>query len=548
VSALYLSLLLGSPHASAQAPRLASPVLDESLLREHKLPVDGPALLDFFRKRTPDAETIHHFDQLLARCASDTYEERALATEELTQLGEAIRPLLVRVVHAPPADREVLHRATASLQALPADHSGALVMAAARQLARHKELGALRILLDYLPYASDDLVRQELQLAINNLATTTRTPALPAMLKDADPIKRAGAAEALARADADARVLASGCLTDANPRVRLQVALALADQAERAAVPVLTELLAVLPQDLAWSAQECLLRLVDDESDLPVVGGPLSPRQVANAWDGWWQKHGAKADLTLLSSKSSDQGRLLLTFSGSGVNNAKVVEFDAAKKPLWEIGGLRYPVDVQHIGKNRVLIVEYLGRRVTERDLKGNILWQHAATLPIAAQRLPGGLTFIACRQHLLVVDRHGREVFVYAHSGPSIQAAQRLRDGHMVVASAGGTCHILDPQGREVKNFRIGQLYTMGAGIDVLPGGRILVPLYAEGRVVEYDFDGNERWKATVVHPTAAVRLPSGNTLVVSQLQGRVVEITPEGNEAWSYAVEGRPWRARRR
>jgi len=92
--------------------------------------------------------------------------------------------------------------------------------------------------------------------------------------------------------------------------------------------------------------------------------------------------------------KTPEAGHVVLTCSGTGVKNAKIFELGPDKEVVWQIDGLRYPVDVQVLGKNRVLIAEYLGRRVTERDLKGTSL-DRAVPLPIACQRLPGGLTLL---------------------------------------------------------------------------------------------------------------------------------------------------------
>jgi hypothetical protein len=533
-----------------QAPRLASADLDEKLLREQQLPTQGPALLDFFRRRTPSPDVIRHFDELLARCGSDDYDERADATAVLMEMGEVIRPLLLRAVAQPPTDREVLHRAAACLAALPEYRDGAPAMATARLLAVHKPPGALAVLLDYVPFAPTEPVRQEVQLTLNALAAGDKPePVLLEALKDPDPARRAAAGEALARSGPAGKALAVALLRDLSPRVRLRLGVALAEAGERQAVPVLIALLAELPTDLGWAALDPLLRLADDEPPLPVLGGTQAPAQVAKAWRAWWEKAGGAVDLATLSARPPVLGQTLLTYAGTGLNGkGKVAALGPDKEILWQFEGLRHPVDVQTLGKGRVLVAEYLGRRVTERDTAGNILWEKAVALPVACQRLPGGLTFIGCRQQLIVVDRQGVEVFAFHYKGPSILAAQRLRDGQTVFVDAGGQCHLLDPQGNELKCFRVGQLYTMGGNVEVLPAGRVLVPLYYDNLVAEYDFDGNVLWKASVQRPTSAVRLPGGNTLVVCQPPSRVVEINADGEEVWAYTPDGRPCRARRR
>src|SRR5207248_139198 len=139
-------------------------------------------------------------------------------------------------------------RAVTSLAALPEDRDAAPAMAAARLLAAQKTDGALAVLLDYLPFAPNDLVRQEVQLTVNALAlgdAARHQPGLLQALQDADPFKRASAGEALTRAGPGGKTLAAPLLRDPNPHVRLQIALAFAELGERDAVQVLIDLLAV---------------------------------------------------------------------------------------------------------------------------------------------------------------------------------------------------------------------------------------------------------------------------------------------------------------
>ena len=97
------------------------------------------------------------------------------------------------------------------------------------------------------------------------------------------------------------------------------------------------------------------------------------------------------------------------------------------------------------------------------------------------------------------------------------------------------------------LKTFPVGQVQTYG-GIDVLPNGRLLVPHYTSGKVVEYDIDGKAVWEVNVQCPTSAVRLPNGNTLVASMFTMQVIEVDRTGKTVWQQKVDGRPWRARRR
>jgi outer membrane protein assembly factor BamB len=213
----------------------------------------------------------------------------------------------------------------------------------------------------------------------------------------------------------------------------------------------------------------------------------------------------------------------------------------------WKIEGLRYPLDAQVVGRNRVLVVEYLNRQVSERDFEGKVIWSKMVSLPIACQRLPSGNTFVASRRELTVVDRQGKVVFTYQPE-VSITAAQMMRNGHMVMITTGGTCIRVDGQGKQVNSFAAGPVYTMGGNIDVLPNGRVLVPEYRNNKVVEYTPEGKVFWEFAIPLPTSAVRLANGNTLVVSMMDQRVVEVNRQGQTVWEYRTEGRPWRALRR
>jgi hypothetical protein len=542
---LCLTFLLGP--AFAQAPPAE---YDEKLLRQHDLPTDGDGLLKLFRDRTPSAELTRRFGGLLARLNADSYDERKRATAEIVGLGAAARPLLQQVLDHPPADRETLRRVEKCLDALSAERDTQPLLAAVRLVAARKPKGAADALLAYVPFAENEIVREEVQRALDAVAFEAGEPdpRLVAALADREPAKRAAAAAALARGgDALTRRVAP-LLKDADPRVRLHVAVALTEAGHKPAVPVLIDLLGELPRRHAWIAQDVLLRLAEDADGLPpTLDGRHAMKDVVAAWRTWWRASQARLDLARLARPEREAGYTLIAHATNGLNGS-VAEYGPDGKRHWEVDGLRSPVDAEYLGRNRILVAEYYSRRVTERDTEGNILWEKAAVMPIGCQRLPGGDTFIACRNQLLIVDRDGRETFTYQHRPTSIMAARRLRDGRMVLVASGGICEVRDADGKLLHSFRAGQVRSLGASLDVLPGDRVLIPLANEGRVVEYDFDGQIHWQAKVASPVSAVRLANGNTLVCSQTPAAVVELNPAGEVLRRFAVSGRPWRARRR
>src|SRR5262249_17697150 len=197
----------------------------------------------------------------------------------------------------------------------------------------------------------------------------------------------------------------------------------------------------------------------------------------------------------------------------------RVLEVDANNKVRWEVNGLEFPLDVQYLPGDRILVPEYRGSRVTERTLKGEIKWQKSVNGPLMAQRLPNGHTFIATELQLLEVDRKGQEVFTFSFpSEEKIMKAMKLANHEIVCLTSGGRVVGLDGKGKELKSFSV-SLGTrlFGGRIHMLPNGRVLVPHNAENKVVEYDINGKEVWKVAIEQPVAATRLPNGNTLVTT-------------------------------
>jgi hypothetical protein len=520
---------------------------DEQTLREANLASDGPALVKYFCDRTLSREAQAKLAGTVRQLGTPSYRQREEASSALVKAGAVARPFLLDAAKS--ADLEIRRRAELCLRQIDHGRDLALAPAAARLLGRRQEPRAVAVLLDYLPFAPDVLTQEAVRDALVRLAAADGQPVLRGALHDALPLKRAVAAEALCRAGradghkADLLPL----LADADPRVRLRAGLGLLEAKQPEAVPVLIDLFGKLPLEETWAAEELLLRLAGDQAPKVALGRTAAPAFRA-AWAAWWKAHADTADLARLGEKGRTLGLTLITQMDLRTTAGSVYELGPDGKSRWRINGLRYPVDAQVVAHNRVLVAEYLDRRVSERDFDGKILWEKQVAMPIACQRLENGHTFIATRKELLVVDRMGREVFSYQPPAPGVNAARKLNNGDMVVITSSGQLLWLDPLGKERRNFYAGQVYTLGGNVDVLPNGRVLVPQYRNHKVTEYDLSGHVVWEARVQGPTSAVRLPNGHTLVATMTGQRVLELDQSGREVWQHAADGRPWRARRR
>ncbi|HXG12588.1 MAG TPA: HEAT repeat domain-containing protein [Gemmataceae bacterium] len=524
---------------------------DEQTLRDAKLATDGPALLEFFRKRTASDADPAKVKTLIRQLGDDSFEVRERASSQLVALGAPAVPYLREALKN--TDIEVVRRAEECLRRIGEGSSGALVDAAARLLAVRRPAGAAEVLLAYLPSAEDEIAAEEVRGALAALALRDgkAEPALVNALTDKLPVRRAAAAVALLKTGlAELRPAVEKLLEDPDHTVRLAVALALADARDKKAFPVLIELLDELPAEKTWLIQDLLYRLAGDQAPTTAPGSDaVSRRKYRDAWADWWAKQGEKSDLARLDPPQLHGYTMVIL-----LDQGRLMELDAKNRPRWQIEGLQFPLDAQLLPGERVLIAEQAGNKVTERNLKGEVLWQKQVPDPLVAQRLPNGNTFIATRTQLLELDRNGKEVFSHIPpAGELIMRAQRLPDGDLALVVSGGNGGAsrfvrLDPTGNSERYSFPVEVHTFGGRIEVLPNRRVLVPQMRNNRVVEHDPRGQIVWEITVDQPIVAVRLANGNTLVTCMAQQRAVELDRNGREVWEYKTTTRVTRAWRR
>jgi HEAT repeats/PQQ-like domain len=526
--------------------------VDEQVLRAARIPVDGPGLLEFFRKRTLSDEARARIQKLIAQFGSDTFSLREQASTELVSYGPGAVPLLRGVMHH--RDLEIRWRARQALRDIERDSDPEILVTAVRMLGRHKAAQTAQVLLAYLPHAEDISVVDEVCLALASAAVRDgkADPVLVQALTDKLAVKRGVAAAALCRAGCpEQRSAVRRLLRDPDPLVRLRVASTLLEARDKGAVPVLIALLIQLPRAEAERVEEMLVLLAGERAphgDLD--GNDIARRRYRDAWDTWWVFHGANLELDKVEGLSRPLGHTLIAQIDLHGSGGRVLEIGAGGRTCWQIEDLQFPIHACEIDSQRVLITEYDGRRVTERNHKGEILWQKQVnSIPLSARRLANGNTFIVTRNRIYEVDRKGDEVWTLNHHRGRIASACCLRDGGVCVLYSSGEFLRLDHAGKVVKSFRFGGiLLSIGTHIQVLPNGNVLVPFYSGNRVVEYDSEGKQVWSVQARRPTCVQRLPNGHTLISSRLSDLIVEVNRKGKELWTHRCEGRPMHLQRR
>ncbi len=554
--ALFLSLILFSGLTTtflyaADPDRVAE---DELLLKNFKRSTEGAALLDSFRQATPQPDDRRRLSLLVKQLGVSSFRAREKASAELVAFGPRAVPLLREALKD--RDPEVVRRARDCLRQLESAEARRgvseteLLLATARLIAVRRPAGAVEVLLAHVPFAAEESVREEISRTLGTVAFREGKPdpALLRALTAPEAPVRASAGAALARAGGqNQRTTIRKLLKDPSPEVRLRVGLALTHTGEKEAIPVLIDLLGELAPESAQAIEELLQRVAQDRSPQVALGTDADSRQKCRtAWARWWHDHGGSLKLGSLTEERALLGYTLIVTPDAG----SIVELDRTGKPRWEMRGLRSPFFAQVLPGERILTAEYAGR-VTERNTKGEILWEKQVALPVQCQRLPGGKTMIVTVDRLLEVDAQGDDHTLYARSGKgsSLVAARRLRTGDYLVVESDGTCLRLDARGKERRRFSVGSISNNC--LDVLPNGHLLVPHFFNGKLTEYSAEGKVVWEVELPSSFSAQRLPNGHTLVACHSPARVVELDRAGKVVWERKAESpnfRPWFVSRR
>jgi hypothetical protein len=510
---------------------------------------DGPKLLDEVRKRILRDADRPKVQALVKQLGDDSFLMREKAQTGLLEMGTAVVPILRQAAQDP--DVEISTRAMKLLTLIEKNKDAPIPPVTLRLVAFRKPVGAAEALLSLVPFVEDESTQDELQDSLNALAYPEgkADPVLVAALKDKMPQLRGAAAEALCQPGAvDQQAVVRKLLQDPEATVRLKVALALAYVRDRAAIPHLITLLGELPQEQSTPAEEYLTQLAGERAPVVAAGNdPAGRKKRQEAWAAWWKEQGPKVELLAWNKSVMREhyyGYTLIALP----QNGQLIELGTDGKQRWQLTGLSNPMDFQVLPGNRVLVAEASAGRVTERNMKNEIVWQKQANYPVGCQRLSNGHTFIVTRNQLLEVDRSGKEVFTLNRNSHDIMAARKLRDGQIVMVSQ-SACHRLDANGKELRNYQL----PNGVGtyyIDISAKGNVLLAQPWMNKVYEHDPEGKVIAEINMNQPWSAFRVPNGNTLVTSQMNWppKVYEVDKQGKTVWEFQTTNQAGRVKRR
>lgn len=521
---------------------------DEQALKNAGIAIDGPALIDYFRRRTPSVQEQRALRQRAVQLGSSVFSVRVKATDDLIQAGRPALPYLREIARK--SDAETARRAQYAIGVIEQHARLGLSATASRVLVERKPAGALETLLAYLPFVDETWVEDEIRQSLKRIAYLEgkAVPALEQALGDKETKRRAAAAWIVGHSnDPKQRQLVIERLTDESSEVRLLAATSLLAAREPACVPTLISLLTAESPELASRAEDLLFCLAG-ENGPPVwlnSDNDNNGRKVQAAWETWWQNNQAKVDWKSLQFDEQALGLTLIVENQRPDGGSRIYETNNTNQVRWQIK-ITNPIDAQWLPGGRLLVGDSRDSLIYEMDTRGNKGWKHTGIAPTSIQRLPNGNTVVSTYQSIIEFTREGKTVFNYTTQGHTYHA-RKLPNGHYIWIDACGEIGEVDEKGKLIAKARLGGGLAWGS-IERLRNGRYLVALGGAGKVQEVDMTGKVYWEKSVSNPNRAVRLANGNTLVASHGDQAIYEFDANGNERWKHPCAGRPFAAHRR
>ncbi|MBY0526323.1 MAG: hypothetical protein K2R98_23215 [Gemmataceae bacterium] len=312
------ALLGGTPAVAAPIDNFVA-IEDELLCKTAGVGVDGPALLDFLRQRTPNPALCQQIGTLIQKLDDNRFDARQAASQQLIAHGTVALPQLRTALVG--ASLETTRRAEKCIQEIERTIVPGLSAAAVHLVTARKPEGAVEALFAYLPYADDSTVEEEVlgALLVLGVRDGRPDPLLTAALKDRVPARRAAAALVVGRyGTVEEQKEVFRLLADGDSRVCFRAAQGLIAARDKQAVAALVSLLSGAPIDLAVQAEDLLGRVAGDKAPSATLTDATAAvrKKCRDAWDMWWKANEgkidlAKADVDLLSESTPQRVREL---------------------------------------------------------------------------------------------------------------------------------------------------------------------------------------------------------------------------------------------
>jgi|GEM_PF-776452 len=536
---------------------------DLMTLREESIATDAAGLEEWIKQRVLGEEELVRIDRLVIQLGDEEFQKREEASKTLTGYGPRARAALRKGVDH--KDPEIRARSTDVLRVIEINHTPLIQAAALRVLGRlqkGKPPGSEITILDFLRPKENQVLLESAMEAMAFLASEWTEPPQPILdaLKKRAPADRYPLLLALLKSGKSFGVeIARQQASQSDPEARCWAAMALCfSGADPSYMGLLIDHMSYLDEPSFFLAEDIGYRMGEPNSPepAPVLSSSDRERRIA-AWKTWWTTR-KNQPMTLRDPllPAGPGGSTMVVILEQG----KIIDLDVQKKPRWQINELEYPLDAQLLPGPRVLVAEHgglgnrLGDRITERDIKGRILWAKGYSQPLTAQRLASGITLIAGEYGFTEVDLNGQDLVTWSPAGNErVMKLQRRYDGFTAVVLKNGDegeksrLVWLDRSFRERATFPV-QVGKSGGRVEILPGDHVLLPEFENNRVAQFDATGKVVWSANLDQVVACVVTPSG-TIMANFFGNRgAAEIDKSGKEIWNFQTDAKVTRAWRR
>jgi HEAT repeat protein len=303
----YLPILLGLAFwVSLQ------PLYSEELSTERELlktagfnPANTQSLIPLFKGRSSSIPAKASIEKLIAQLINGNPEEKLAAKKDLICMGDYVISTLKKALGEilDPASEKNLKEC---IELVEGKGSETLISSALKVIASEGKAESSEVLFAYLPFASEEILRNECESTLRGLFTTSGT-VFEKTLTDPNPYKRAVAAEILVRKGNPKQIsMAKSLLNDTSSLVRTRLVLAFLEQKDRIAMPTALKLLSSDSKDTSTLIETALATLAGELA----IQGPKNDDSISRsinqaAWAGWWKSINEQDLLTLLRESTA---------------------------------------------------------------------------------------------------------------------------------------------------------------------------------------------------------------------------------------------------
>ena len=492
---------------------------------------DNQAMARELDRFLPKAEDEKAWPKLLRQLADDNAAKRDAALGNLLEAGPAVLGF-ARRARSMETDLTAKALLDSLEEYLPVKTTTSAVMQIIRQSDIGKDPVTVRGLYWRLvPHTPDFSVEQALARELElDLASPGGQEAAKANLTDADPSRREMAVRLLGgksreekSGHGDLWASLAKLAKDPDAAVSLRVRLALMDLGQPPEPVALAERLIDAPAALCRIAESRLLALAADSDVVPAwLDNADSRTASAEAWKAWLAEPG-REKLKLKPTEKWD--RQMIGQINANHNESVLLELDAGGKTLERLLTNDQIVACGYDGEGHAFLaksdndaaeISWPFKRGESKKETVDLRRRVVAVCPWG----DGGFLVVR-RDGVSTSTPGGKDEKDLISLGKRVISAGALaRDGWIALWRDDGTLSWHNAAGDAICEFRLPPPQVVGAGIQALPGRRLLVPLVGENRVVEIDREGREVRSTSIESPLAALRLPDGSTVVA----------TPEG------------------